>query len=166
VAVLSDVLYWVLALGRWTLLGYLFGISFAILRGHTGLWKGCAYLAVLVVPSLIALLTDRLDVAGWATDTARLVAFCLPLGMAADYRTFRTEDLGWMQLRDLYHLSFLVGWGTAVTAAVGAALAAATQGVFGTLIEQVTTPTQVGAPSPVPTAPATSGPAASPTGGG
>jgi hypothetical protein len=82
---------------------------------------------------------------------ARLLAFCVSLGLLTDLRTLRKAGHGWEQLRDDYDLRFLIGWGTAITAAIAAALAAAAQGAVSQLVTNVTRPASLSTPTPATT---------------
>ncbi|WP_426560232.1 hypothetical protein ACPPVT_11200 [Angustibacter sp. McL0619] len=150
-ALLVLCVQWSLALAHWPLVGFLFGYSFAFLRGHTGLQKGLTLLITLAVVPVLSLVTGSFTFSAAAVSVAQITAVCLPLGLAADWYTLSRAGYGWAQLQTLYRLRFLAGWGTAVAAAVAATLTVATTATLTQLGHELFTPPQVTKPLPLPT---------------
>jgi hypothetical protein len=129
---------------RFPLYGFVFGYFFPLIPGATGLVKSLRLFVVLAGSESVLLLVPFTDTGTVEAVTIRILqmaVICLVLGVGADYLALRQGGSGAEGLRDIYHTSRFVLWGSGVAVAAATALATALAGSAMTLLVERIVPT-------------------------
>jgi hypothetical protein len=112
--------------GRWVVLGLIFGWSYPFIRGRNGLSKSLAFLLTITVPILLTTVlpgpASRGVVGSAIANVAETASVLLLLGLGSDLALLHRAGYGISELVQLRRLSAVVTWVTSLTVAIGAAV--------------------------------------------
>lgn len=151
---ISDLLSVLLrAIGGWLLIAFFFGFFYIHIRGSSGLRKGLALSAAVILPAGVYQLLNAPDLDQlqpflfWMTQ---VFAFCTLLGGVADYRTLQAYGYRLRDLLTLNNLPWISIYATSIVAAITPILitliSGKVAGVAKFFIETVLAPHAKGAP--------------------
>lgn len=142
-----------LVLLRFAIAGFVAGLAYPMIRGHSGLAKGLAVFVTLAVPGLCVNLLPDPYAPGVASaallQLAQWLTFGLIFGLVADLRQLRAAGLGWRSLSDVHNLTALTAsFSSVALAAVTATVTAIGTGAAGVMVERLLPPAPPAATTP------------------